>query len=126
MNAKQLNPASLAFVGDAVYELLVRERLSIISRPSKELHSLSVKFVSAAAQVQGFRVIEPHLTEEELEIFKRGRNFHTKSFPKSVSVQEYRIATGLEVLFGFLHMSNKKERQNELFSLIWEDFADKL
>ena len=125
-NAKQLNPASLAFVGDAVYELLVRERLCEISRPSKELHSLSVRFVSAAAQVQGFKVIEPLLTEEEIEIFKRGRNFHTKSFPKSVSVQEYRIATGLEVLFGFLHMSNNKERQNQLFSLIWEDFKGKL
>ena len=59
MNAKQLNPASLAFVGDAVYELLVRERLSTISRPSKELHSLSVKFVSAAAQVQGLGLLSP-------------------------------------------------------------------
>jgi ribonuclease-3 family protein len=114
-NAKQLNPASLAFVGDAVYELLVRERLCEISRPSKELHSLSVRFVSAAAQVQGFRVIEPLLTEEEIEIFKRGRNFHTKSFPKSVSVQEYRIATGLEVLFGYLHVTNNEKRYRELF-----------
>lgn len=126
MNAKQLNPAALAFVGDAVYGLLVRERLCSVSRPSGELHSLSVKLVSAAAQVQAFKVIEPYLLEEELEIFRRGRNFHTNSTPKSVTVQEYHIATGLEVLFGFLHMSENHSRKIELFSIIWNEFEHKI
>ncbi len=126
MNAKQLNPAALAFVGDAVYGLLVRERLSSISRPSGELHRLSVKLVSAAAQVKAFKLIESNLSEEEQEIFRRGRNFHTNSTPKSVSVAEYHIATGLEVLFGYLHMSGEHTRKNELFSIIWNDFEHKI
>ena len=126
MNAKQLNPAALAFVGDAVYGLLCRERLSSISRPSGELHSLSVKLVSAAAQVEAYNLIEPMLSEEEKEMFRRGRNFHTNSSPKSVSLAQYRIATGLEVLFGFLHMSEQHQRKNELFSIIWNDFEHKI
>ena len=126
MNAKQLNPAALAFVGDAVYGLLVRERLSSVSRPSGELHRLSVKLVSAAAQVSAFKLIEPYLLEEELEIFRRGRNFHTHSTPKSVTVQEYHIATGLEVLFGYLHMCGNHIRKNELFSIIWNEFEHKI
>lgn len=119
-NIKLLSPSALAFTGDAVYELLVRKRLSLINRPSGELHKLSVRLVNASAQSEAFKIIAPLLTEDELAIFKRGRNFHTSSTPKHSSNAEYHIATGLEVLFGFLYLSEKINRCNELFNAIWE------
>lgn len=115
-----LSPSTLAFVGDGVYELLVRERLAEINRPAGELHSLSVKLVNANAQAEGFKIIEPLLSEEELSVFKRGRNFHTTSIPKSSDHTRYHTATGLEALFGFLHLKGEKDRMYELFNLIWQ------
>ena len=115
-----LSPSVLAFVGDAVYGLYVRTKLSEINRPSGELHKLSVEYVKATAQAKAFSVIEPVLNEKEMEIFKRGRNFHTNSTPKSASNKEYHTATGLETLFGYLHLSGEKARTDELFQLIWE------
>lgn len=119
-----LSPSVLAFVGDAVYGLLVREHIAKINRPSKDLHSLSVKWVSAPAQNKAYEIIEPILTENEEEIFKRGRNFHTGNIPKNATSKEYHTATGLECLFGFLHLSGKKERINELFEIIAENHEE--
>jgi len=115
-----LSPSVLAFVGDAVYGLYVRTKLSEVNRPSGELHKLSVEYVKATAQAKAFNVIEPHLTEKELEIYKRGRNFHTNGTPKSATNKEYHTATGVETLFGFLHLSGNTERADQLFSMIWE------
>lgn len=123
---QQLNPATLAFMGDGVYTLLVREKLCEISRPSGELHSLSVKLVNATAQAKSFKLIEPLLTETELSVFKRGRNAHTNSTPKNSTNGEYHTATGLETLFGFLYLGGQTERIKELFSVIWSDFSDKI
>ena len=118
--AKQLSPSVLAFVGDAVYGLMVRTALAEVNRPSGELHRLSVEAVNAAAQCRAFFAVEPVLTETELEIFRRGRNFHTKNTPKSASEHDYHIATGLECLFGYLHLSHQTERSEELFKTIRE------
>ncbi len=126
VNPQQLNPATLAFMGDGVYTLLVRERLSAVSRPSGELHSLSVKLVNATAQAKSFKLIEPMLTEQETAIFKRGRNAHTNTTPKNSTNGEYHTATGLETLFGFLYLGGQVERMQELFSVIWNDFSDKI
>ena len=126
MNVNLLSPSTLAFVGDAYYGLLVREMLSETNRPSGVLHSESVKLVKAGAQAQAFKVIEPHLTEDELSIYKRGRNAHVNSVPKNASVGEYHSATGVETLFGYLHLSGNDTRAKELFSLIIKDFEDKL
>lgn len=115
-----LSPSVLAFVGDAVYGLYVRTHLSAVNRPSGELHKLSVEYVRAASQARAFEIIEPHLTEKELEIFKRGRNFHTTGTPKSATNKEYHTATGLETLFGYLHLSGNTARADELFNMIWE------
>lgn len=120
-NVKMLSPSVLAFVGDAVYGLCVRERLAQVNRPSGELHKLSVEWVNASAQAKAYKIIEPHLTEEEMSIFKRGRNFHTGNTPKSSTGGEYHTATGLETLFGFLHLSGQHQRINQLFELIWEN-----
>ena len=124
MEVNNLSAGTLAFVGDAVFGLLVREKLAEINRPSGELHSRSVKFVKASAQVEGFGIIESELSEKELSIFKRGRNAHVNSIPKNATVRDYHIATGLETLFGYLHMSVNDEREKELFNKIWENFKD--
>ena len=117
-NVKILSPSVLAFVGDAVYGLYVRTHLADVNRPSGELHKLSVEWVNASSQAKAFKVIESSLTEEEMAVFKRGRNFHTGNTPKSATGGEYHTATGLECVFGFLHLSGKTERVEELFGII--------
>ena len=119
-NVNELSAGTLAFVGDAVYGLLVRERLSETNRPSGELHRLSVVFVNANAQAEAFKIIEQVLTEKELSEYKHGRNLHTNNVPKQSTVAQYHSATGLEVLFGYLHLSGQTDRVNELFELIWQ------
>lgn len=114
-----LSPSVLAFVGDAVYGLLVRTRLAEVNRSSGDLHSLSVKYVSAVAQAEAFKKIEGALEEKELMIFRRGRNFHTGNTPKSATSGEYHAATGLECLFGYLHLSGQHDRIQQLFDMIW-------
>lgn len=121
MDTKLLNPAVLAFVGDSVYSLFVREKFAEINRKSGDLHSLSVKLVNASAQARAYEIIEEKLTEEEISVFKRGRNYHTSSSPKNSTKGEYHTATGLEALFGFLHLSGKDDRARELFNIIWEN-----
>ena len=108
----------LAFVGDAVYGLYVRTALAAVNRPSGELHRLSVAMVNAAAQAKAYSVIEPELSEKEISVFKRGRNFHTSSTPKNASNGDYHIATGLECLFGWLYLSENTTRADELFGII--------
>ena len=119
-NPNLLSPSVLAFVGDAVYGLYVRTALADTSRPSGELHKMSAQVVNAAAQARAFAVIEPILTEKELAVFKRGRNFHTSSTPKNATNGDYHTATGLECLFGWLYLSGDKTRADELFAKIWE------
>ncbi len=118
-NVKLLSPSVLSFVGDGVYGLLVRTKLSLINRPSGELHRLSVEYVKAPAQAKAFKLIEAELSEEELSVFKRGRNFHTTGVPKNATHGEYHTATGLEALFGYLYLDGRLDRLNSLFDIIW-------
>lgn len=120
-NPDLLSPSVLAFVGDAVYGLYVRTALAEINRPSGELHRLSVKAVNAAAQAEAFSLVEPLLDEKEISVFKRGRNFHTSSSPKSATTGQYHTATGLECLFGWLYLSGRTSRADELFGVIKEN-----
>lgn len=121
-NPNLLSPSVLAFVGDAVYGLYVRRALAEVNRPSGELHKLSVKLVCAPAQAKAFKLIEAELSEKELSVFKRGRNFHTTGTPKSATNVEYHTATGLECLFGYLNLSGQNDRADELFKKIWQNF----
>ena len=120
-NPNLLSPSVLAFVGDAVYGLYVRKYLAEVNRPSGELHKLSVQLVNATAQAKAYALIEPLLSEKEISVFKRGRNFRTNNTPKNSTGGEYHTATGLETLFGFLYLSNQNERTNELFDIIWNN-----
>ena len=122
-NAKMLSPSTLAFVGDAVYGVLVRTKLAETERPIGELHKLSVSYVNANAQGDAFEIIKDMLTDEEMTIFKRGRNNHVGQIPKSTNVGTYHTATGLEALFGFLYLSCQHDRLNEIFSVIWESVS---
>lgn len=126
MDVNSLSPSVLAFVGDAFYGLLVREMLAEVNRPSGELHSASVKLVKAGAQAEAFKIIEPTLSEKELAIYKRGRNAHVNSIPKNATVSDYHSATGVETLFGYLHLSGEDERAKELFKIIISNIGDTL
>ena len=120
MDINGLSPGTLAFVGDAYFGLLVRTRLAEVNRPAGELHAESVKLVKASAQAKGFEAIEEMLTEKEMSVFKRGRNAHVHSVPKNSSVRDYHIATGIETLFGYLHLSGNSDRAEEIFDIIWK------
>lgn len=116
---KLLSPLMLAFIGDTVYDLFVRETLLCeCPRPVKKLHALAVEEVSAVAQARKINAVLDKLTEEETDIFKRGRNAHTGHVPKSADVVTYHNATGLEALFGYLYLKDDKERLRELFLMI--------
>lgn len=119
INAKQLSPLNLAFIGDCIYEILVREMLvTNANRPVNDLHKESVKFVSAKAQTEAFEKIKGILTEEETAIYKRGRNAKVGHSPKSATEGEYHCATGVEALFGYLYLTEQTDRIKELFSKI--------
>ena len=122
VNANGLSPLNLAFVGDAVYEILVRESLVCnANRPVNDLHNESVKYVSAGAQTEAFEKIKGVLTESELALFKRGRNAKVGHSPKSATDAQYHTATGVEALIGYLYLTEQNERIKELFALIMDD-----
>ena len=119
INPKQLSPLNLAFIGDCVYEMLVREMLIVeANRPVNDLHRESVKYVSAKAQTEAYDKIKDVLTEEETAVYKRGRNAKVGHNPKSASQGEYHIATGIEALFGYLYLTEQQDRLKELFKII--------
>ncbi len=111
------SPLALAFVGDGVYSLMVRERLlAQANRPVGDLHRLAVTAVRAEAQSAAVARLLPHLTEVETAVFKRGRNAHTAR-----SGADYHNATGLEALFGWLYLSDRLDRVRELFAICVEE-----
>ncbi|MCI7333923.1 MAG: ribonuclease III [Oscillospiraceae bacterium] len=127
-NPSQLSPLTLAFVGDAVFDLFVRERLvCLANRPVNRLHSLAVSLVKASSQARAAKRLSEILSEKELSVLKRGRNAHTNHKAKNASESDYHYATGLEALFGFLYLSGESDRLRELFELtldfIEEDYV---
>lgn len=112
-----LSPLTLAFTGDAVFSMYIREMLVCeANRPVGQLHKLSVNWVKAEAQSKGMHAILPLLTEKETEVFKRGRNAHTSHTPKNQSGCDYHYATGFEALVGYLYLKDETERLNELLN----------
>ncbi len=117
--ADEISPLTLAFVGDGVYDLLVRDYLvSIANRPVGELNKMKVAFVNCKSQAEFAKAIMPQLTEKEVSVYKRGRNSAPKCTPKNGTVADYHSATGLESLFGYLHLNGEQQRVEELFDLI--------
>ena len=122
IDVNSLSAGVLAFVGDAVFALLVSEELAVINRPAGVIHSLSVKRVNAVAQAAAYKIIEPILTEKEIRIYKRGRNSYTNNTPKGASEGQYHSATGLEALFGYLYLNSEIIRLREIFNIISKEF----
>lgn len=121
MDLKMMSAVELAFVGDAVYELLVREHIvrTVNTNPAR-LHALSVSYVKAEAQHRALAQLTPHLSEQELAVARRGRNATKTSVPKNSNPAEYRDATALEALFGYLFLAEENQRLQELFALVTE------
>ena len=117
-----LNGLSLAYLGDAVIELLARRRVlaSGVTNVGR-LNALCRSYITAKVQSEAVERLLPHLTEEETDYFKRGRNANGVSAPKSASVAEYRRATGMEALFGYLHLTGRADRMNELFNIAYPE-----
>ena len=117
---KTVSTAALAYLGDAVIELFVRSKLveeGVSS--SKALNAKALEYVRAPAQAKAMERL--HLSEEETAVFHRGRNVGHTNTPKSATVAEYRNATGMEALFGYLHLTGNAERAAELFVLAFPE-----
>ena len=115
--AKQLSPLVLAYIGDAVFEIIVRTMVvSEGNAPVNILHKKASAVVKAKTQAQIYFNIEGMLSEEEYAVLKKGRNAKSFTMPKNADVSDYRHATGVEALFGYLYLINRLDRAMELFS----------
>lgn len=122
MNYRDLNGSTLAYLGDAVFELIARKRLvdSGITDIGK-LNEMARKYVTATAQSDALDRILPVLTEQEDSAYKLGRNTHTTTVPKSAKAGQYRRATGFEALFAYLYLNGENDRLLELFNLAFPE-----
>jgi len=112
---KTYSPLTLAFIGDSIYDLIIRTTVvESGNAPVNKLHKRASKLVQASAQADLYHKIKDGLTEEELSIFKRGRNAKSFTSAKNAGVVEYRTATGVEALFGYLYLTDQMDRLMEL------------
>ena len=115
----QLGPLVLAYIGDTVFDLYIRtELIASTDLTAHGLHMAAAKRVCASAQAEAYRRIESALTEEELAVYRRGRNGHMGTIPRNASIGDYRSATGLEAVIGWLYLKGCDERMNELMRMI--------
>lgn len=115
---KLLNPQVLAFVGDAVYSLYIRHRIVVTEGlKGKDLHTRVTNFVKASGQSNFISKLLPLLSEDEIHVFKRARNHKTLSQSKNADIVDYKRATGFEALIGYLYLTNKVDRLNEILKM---------
>lgn len=121
-NLGQISSLGLAYLGDGVYELMVRTWLCLHGKATnKGMHQAALHYVAAPAQASRARKILPVLTQQEQEVFRRGRNSRTATVPKGASMAQYHMATALEALFGYLYLRGETERLNQLFTMMMEE-----
>ena len=119
-NLNTYSTASLAYLGDCVIEIKVRERLVKMGLSSSaRLNKAALDYVRAPMQAEAMKRLMPYLDEQETAVFHRGRNIGHTNTPRSATVAEYRSATGMEALFGYLHLAGRAERIAELFELAY-------
>lgn len=119
-----LSPLTLAFLGDSVYEMFVRTKiLSLGNRPANELHKIAVGYVKAKAQAIAAHKILEILDEEETAIYKRGRNTNIHTVPKNADMADYRHATALEALVGYLYLTGNETRLQEILNLAFDTLS---
>jgi ribonuclease-3 family protein len=111
INPRQYSPLVLAYIGDSVFDLIIKSKvINDGNAPVNKLHRKTSNYVKASAQAQLFREIEDLLTEEVIRIYKRGRYAKSGTVPKNADLMDYKMATGLEALIGFLYLNKKFER----------------
>lgn len=116
-----LSNLGLAYLGDAVFEVMIRSYLCLGGKlTSGKLHKAALDYVTAPAQAAMVEKILPQLSEEEAEVYRRGRNTKPHSVPKAARREQYQAATALEALFGWLYLQGRTERLNELFAVMLE------
>ncbi len=121
-DVNMLSPLNLAFIGDTVFDLFVREKLVCeANRPVNKLHNKASSMVKASAQAKAVERIRDRLTEQEQSVVRRGRNAHVNHKAKNMSEADYHLATGLEALFGYLYLKGETERLSEIFEMITEE-----
>ena len=119
---RAISAIGLAHMGDAVYETMVRTWLCVHGKATgKELHRATIALVCAQKQAELAQRVLPQLTEEELAIYKRGRNANVHAMPRSATPAQYHAATGLECLMGWLYLRGDKERAEQLFHAMMEE-----
>ncbi len=119
---RAISAIGLAHMGDAVYETLVRTWLCVHGKATgKELHRATIALVCAQKQAELVQRVLPQLTEEELAVYKRGRNANVHAMPRSATPAQYHAATGLECLMGWLYLRGDKERAEQLFHAMMEE-----
>lgn len=110
-DVRAYSPLTLAYIGDAIYELVIRSVVvERANRSANDLHKRSVKYVKAEAQAKMIMALQEILTEEEMAVYKRGRNAKSYTVAKNASMSDYRKATGFEALMGFLYLTNQNGR----------------
>ncbi|WP_440553167.1 Mini-ribonuclease 3 [Vescimonas sp.] len=119
---RAISAIGLAHMGDAVYETLVRTWLCVHGKATgKELHRATIALVCAQKQAELAQRVLPQMTEEELAVYKRGRNANVHAMPRSATPAQYHAATGLECLMGWLYLRGDKERAEQLFHAMMEE-----
>lgn len=114
-----MSSLGLAHLGDSVFEVMVRAWIALHGKAkSKDLHRATVAYVSAPAQAAAMEKLLPQLSEEEADVYRRGRNTAPHSVPRAATRAQYQAATGLEALFGWLYLQGRTQRLNELFEII--------
>jgi len=118
ITARNLHPQVLAFVGDGVYSLYIRQKM-VLSKNLKgaDLHNQVTNYVKASGQSNFINTLLPVFTEKEMSVFKRARNHKTLSQSKNANIVDYRRATGLEAVLGYLYLIGNKDRLNEILKL---------
>lgn len=117
----QMNPLVLAFVGDSVFDLFIRSRLAVKKNESAhKLHVKATKYVKAAAQSKIVAVVLDKLTDEEMAVFRRGRNAKSATIPKNADILDYRRATAFEAVIGYLYLLGRNERLTQLLNMAAE------
>ena len=118
----RMSSLGLAHLGDGVFELMVRTWLCLHGKAKvKDLHRAAVAYVAAPAQAAAVERLLPLLTDEETDVYRRGRNTAPHSVPRAATRAQYQSATGLETLFGWLYLQGRTDRLNELFDHIMRE-----
>lgn len=126
IDLRTISTLTLSFIGDGVYDLMVREYIiSLGNRPVGKLNNRKVSVVNCGFQSECSDILEPFFTDEELIIYKRGRNANVHSTPKNADKNDYHKATGFEAVFGYLYLKKDTKRLRELFEIIKKNIYGK-